>query len=117
MGIYLRHRKLARASGHRKLLRRNLVTDLLEYEGIITTETKAKEVRGIAEKMITLAKEGSLSARRRAMTFILNDKVTKKLFDELATRYAQRAGGYTRIVKIGARQGDGAPMAKLELVR
>jgi large subunit ribosomal protein L17 len=94
-----------------------LVTDLFRYEKIVTTEAKAKEVRSLAEKMVTLGKEGSLASRRRALAFVYNKKIVDKLFDELATRYAERAGGYTRIVKLGPRLGDGAHMAQLEMVR
>jgi len=95
---------------------RNLVTDLLRYEKVVTTEAKAKEVRGMAERIITLGKEGSLHSRRRALAFVADKKVVGKLFDELATRYANRPGGYTRIIKLGPRVGDGAAMARLELV-
>jgi len=95
---------------------RNLVTDLLRYEKIVTTEAKAKEVRGMAEKTITLGKNGTLHARRQALAFVTDKKVVPKLFDELASRYADRPGGYTRLVKLGPRLGDGAPMARLELV-
>jgi len=109
-------RKLSRSTGHRRALFRNLVTDLLNYEEIITTEAKAKEVRGLAEKMITLGKQGGLHARRQALSFIIDKSVTEKVFAELAPRYAQRPGGYTRIVKLGPRLGDSAPMVKLELV-
>ena len=110
-------RGLGRASGHRRAMYRNLVTDLLGYEKITTTEAKAKEVRGLAEKMITLGKAGGLHSRRQALTFILDEGVTKKVFDELAPRYVERPGGYTRITKIGPRLGDGAPMVQLELVK
>jgi len=96
---------------------RNLVTDLLGYEKIITTEAKAKEVRGLAEKMITLGKRGELHARRQALSFIMDKKVTDKVFDELASRYAERPGGYSRIIKLGPRLGDGAAMVQLELVK
>jgi large subunit ribosomal protein L17 len=96
---------------------RNLVTDLLRYEKIVTTEAKAKEVQGMAEKMITLGKDGSLHTRRRVLAFVVDKKVVAKLFDELAPRYAQRPGGYTRIIKLEPRLGDGAPMAQLELVK
>jgi large subunit ribosomal protein L17 len=96
---------------------RNLVTDLLGYGKIVTTEAKAKEVRGMAEKMITLGKEGSLHSRRQAMAFIIDEKVTEKVFAELAPMYAERHGGYTRITKLGPRLGDGASMVQLELVR
>ena len=95
---------------------RNLVTDLLGYEKITTTEAKAKEARGIAEKMITLGKKGDLHARRQALAFVLDGKTVEKLFSDLASRYAERHGGYTRIIKLGARLGDGAPMVRLELV-
>ncbi|MBM4451134.1 MAG: 50S ribosomal protein L17 [Chloroflexi bacterium] len=110
-------RKLSRPTSQRWALYRNLVTDLFRYEKIVTTEAKAKEVRSLAEKMITLGKEGSLASRRRVLAFVYNKKVVDKLFDELATRYAERAGGYTRIVKLGPRLGDGAHMAQLEMVR
>ena len=117
----MRHRvagkKLGRATGHRRAMYRNLVTDLLRYEKITTTEAKAKEVRGLAEKMITLGKGGGLHSRRQALSFILDKKVTDKVFAELAPRYAERAGGYTRITKIGPRLGDGAPIVQLELVK
>ena len=109
-------RKLGRSTAHRRALYRNLVTDLLGYEKIVTTEAKAKEVRGLAEKMITLGKEGGLHSRRQALAFIIDKKVVEKVFAELAPRYAERPGGYTRIVKLGPRLGDGAPMVKLELV-
>ena len=109
-------RTLGRSSGHRRAMYRNLVTDLLNYERITTTEAKAKEVRGLAEKMITLGKEGGLHSRRQALSFIMNKKVTDKLFTDLAPRYAERSGGYTRIIKLAPRLGDGAPMVRLELV-
>ena len=96
---------------------RNLVTDLLGYEKIITTEAKAKEVRGLAEKMITLGKEGDLNSHRQALAFIIDKKVTERVFNELAPRYATRPGGYTRIIKLGPRLGDGAAMVQLELVK
>ena len=110
-------RKLGRSTAHRRALYRNLVTDLLGYERIITTEAKAKEVRGLAEKMITLGKEGGLHSRRRVLSFILDKKATEKLFTEIAPRYAERSGGYTRIIKLGPRLGDGAAMVQLELVK
>jgi len=117
MGHKISGRKLARSSGYRRALNRNLVTDLLNYEKIRTTEAKARQVRGLAEKMVTLGKEGSLHSRRQALTFIFSKDVTDKVFDELATRYAERSGGYTRITKLGRRQGDGAEMVQLELVK
>ena len=109
-------RRLSRPTGHRIALYRNLVTDLLRYEKIVTTEAKAKEVRAMAEKIITLGKNGGLHARRQALAFITDKKVVSKLFDEIGPRYADRPGGYTRQVKLGRRFGDGAPMAQLELV-
>lgn len=109
-------RKLGRSSAHRKGLYRNLVTDLFNYEKITTTEAKAKEVRSLAERMITLGKDGRLAARRQAMAFILDERIADKVFTTLAPRYAERSGGYTRITKIGPRLGDGAPMVQLELV-
>jgi len=109
-------RKLGRPTDHRLALFRNLVTDLLRYEKIITTEAKAKEVRGMAERVITLGKRGDLHARRQALSFVYDKKVVVKVFDELAPRYEGRPGGYSRIVKLGPRQGDGARMAQLELV-
>ena len=109
-------RKLDRPSGHRRSLFRNQVTDLLGYGKIVTTEAKAKEVRGFAEKMITLGKAGTLPARRQALAFIIDKKVVEKFFDTLAPKYAERAGGYTRIIKLGPRLGDGAATVQLELV-
>jgi large subunit ribosomal protein L17 len=96
---------------------RNLVTDLLKYEKIVTTEAKAKEVRGMAEKMITLGKKSGLHAYRQALTFITDTKVTAKVFSELGPRYKERQGGYTRIVKLAPRLGDNAAMVQLELVK
>lgn len=110
-------RRLSRPTDHRILMYRNLVTDLLKYEKIVTTEAKAKEVRGMAERIITLGKDGSLRARRQVLAFVTEEKVVAKLFDELASNYAQRPGGYTRIIKLGPRLGDAAPMAQLELVK
>jgi len=109
-------RKLGRPTGHRKAMFRNLVTDLLNYEKITTTEAKAKEVRGLAEKMITLGKDGGLHSRRKALSFIIDKKTTEKVFNELAPRYTERRGGYTRITKLEPRLGDSAPMVRLELV-
>jgi large subunit ribosomal protein L17 len=109
-------RKLGRATDHRLALFRNLVTDLLKHERIITTEAKAREVRGLAEKMITLGKRGDLHARRQALRFVYDKSIVDKLFDDLGPRFAGRAGGYSRMVKIGPRQGDGARMAQLELL-
>jgi large subunit ribosomal protein L17 len=110
-------RKLTSSSAHRKALYRNLVTDLLKSEKITTTEAKAKEIRSLAERMITLGKEGGLHSRRQALSFIFDEKITEKVFSELAPRYAERPGGYTRIIKLGPRLGDGAPMVQIELVK
>ncbi len=109
-------KKLGRTSDHRLALYRNLVTDLFKYEKIVTTEAKAKEVRKLAEKMITLGKGGDLSSRRRVLAFITDKRIVEKVFAVLAPRYMERPGGYTRLIKLGPRVGDGAPTAKLELV-
>jgi len=109
-------RKLGRNSSHRKAMFRNMVTSLLEEERIQTTDAKAKELRGLAERMITLGKRGDLHARRQALAVIRSKDVTAKLFDELAERYKERPGGYTRILKLGHRTGDAAPVSIIELV-
>src|SRR5210317_1815608 len=109
-------RKLGRTSSHRKAMFRNMVTSLFEHERIVTTEQKAKEIRPIAEKMITLAKRGDLHARRQALSYIQSKDVVAKLFDEIQGQFADRQGGYTRIIRTGIRQGDAAPMAIIELV-
>jgi large subunit ribosomal protein L17 len=98
------------------MMLRNIVTDLLREGRITTTVTRAKEARRDAEKMITLAKRGDLHARRQALSFILDETTVKKLFDEIGPKYADRNGGYTRILKLGPRQGDNAEMVFLELV-
>jgi len=108
-------RKLNRATGHRWALYRNQVTALLAHERIVTTEAKAKEVRSLAEKMITLGKDGSLASRREALSFVTDKRVVDKLFAEIAPSYADRNGGYTRLLKLGPRPGDSAPMAQIEL--
>ncbi|KAF1085195.1 50S ribosomal protein L17 [Sporotomaculum syntrophicum] len=108
--------KLGRNTGHRKAMLRNLVTALFRDERITTTETRAKEVKRIAEKMVTLAKRGDLSARRQALEYIYEERVVRKLFDTYGPKYAERQGGYTRIVKLGYRRGDAAQMALLEMV-
>ena len=109
-------RRFDRPTDQRLALFRGLVTDLLRYEQIKTTEAKAKEVRSFAEKMITLGKKGSLAARRQVLGFVYDTDVAKKVFDDLGPRYSTRPGGYTRIVKLGPRVGDGAPAVILELV-
>jgi len=108
--------KLRRVSSARKALLRSLTTSLFRYGRITTTEAKAKELRHEAEKMITLAKRGDLHARRQAESYIMDKAVTKKLFDEIGKKYEGRNGGYTRILKVEARQGDNAPQAIIELV-
>ena len=104
-------------SSYKKAMFRNLVTDLLGYEKITTTESKAKVVRGTAEKMITLGMEGGLHARRQVLAFIFDKQITEKVFSELSKRYSGRPGGYTRITRLGRRLGDGAPMVQIELVK
>ncbi len=111
------HRKLNRTPSHRKAMLRNMVTSLLEHEEIRTTDAKAKEVRRVAERMITLGKRGTLHARRQALETIRTKEVAAKLFDTLADRYRDRAGGYTRIFKLaGRRHGDNAPMSLIQLI-
>ncbi|HPR24579.1 MAG TPA: 50S ribosomal protein L17 [Bacillota bacterium] len=110
------YKKLGRDSAHRKSMLRNLVTDLLREERISTTNDRAKEARRQAEKMITLAKRGDLHARRQVMAYVYDEDVVKKLFDDIAPKYADRNGGYTRILKLGPRQGDSAEVVFLELV-
>jgi len=109
-------RKLGRTTAHRQALLRNLVTSFLEKERVTTTVAKAKETRPLAEKMITLAKRNTLHARRQALAFVTKESVVRKLFDKLGPRFSERPGGYTRIVKLGTRAGDGADMAVIELV-
>lgn len=116
----MRHRKagkrLGRTTSNRQAMMRNMVTSLIEHERIITTVPKAKEARKVADQMITLAKRGDLHARRQALSYMQDKKVVAKLFDTLKEEYAQRAGGYTRIIRTGNRLGDAADMAILELV-
>ncbi len=116
----MRHRKKGRQLGrntkHRRALFRSLVTSLLEHERIETTEAKAKEARGFTERMITLGKEGTLPARRRALSFLRSKDVVSKLFGEVAGRYRDRPGGYTRIIKTRRRVGDAAELVVIELV-
>jgi large subunit ribosomal protein L17 len=109
-------KKLGRNTSQRKALLRSLVTSFVERERIRTTLAKAKETRPIAEKMITLAKTNSLHTRRQALQYIYKKDVVKKLFEDIAPRFTERPGGYTRIIKLGPRAGDGAEMAILELV-
>lgn len=109
-------RRLRRPTEHRMAMLRNLVTSFLEKERVRTTLAKAKEARPLAEKMITLGKKGTLHARRQVMTFVRKEGVVTKVFDDLGPRFGQRPGGYSRIVKLGLREGDGAQMAMLELI-
>ena len=109
-------RQLNRDSGQRRALFRSLITEFLRHERIETTEAKAKAIRPEAEKLITLAKRGDVHARRLAAETITDPEVTKKLFETLGTRYKERAGGYTRILKVGPRHGDAAPVVIMELV-
>ena len=110
------YRKLNKTGEHRKALFKNMLNSLIKYEQITTTLPKAKDLRPIVEKLITLGKRGDLHARRQAASYLFEDKVTQKLFDAIATRYASRQGGYIRIIKAGFRYGDMAPMAVIELV-
>lgn len=109
-------RKLGRTSDHRKAMLRGMVTYLLENGKIETTVTRAKEVRAEAEKMITLGKANTLHTKRQVFSYITKEAVAKKLFDEIAPKYAERSGGYTRIYKLGPRRGDAAEMAIIELI-
>ena len=109
-------RKLGRPTDHRKAMLRNLVTSLLRSERIETTVTRAKEAKRMAERMITLGKRGDLHARRQALAYIYDEDVVTKLFEEIAPRYKERNGGYTRVLRVGPRRGDGAEIAILELV-
>jgi large subunit ribosomal protein L17 len=110
-------RKFDRNTGHRVAMFKNLVTDLLKYEHIQTTEQKAKEIRGMAERMITLGKDGTVHSRRQALRFVTDKDVVDRVFSVYATRFAGRPGGYTRIIKIGRRLGDGADVAIIELLK
>lgn len=109
-------RKFDRNTGHRVAMFKNLVTDLLRYEQIQTTEQKAKEIRGMAERIITLGKDGTLHARRQALRFVTDRDVVDRVFTVYGPRYAARPGGYTRILKLGQRLGDGASIAIIELI-
>ncbi|MFC2022098.1 50S ribosomal protein L17 [Chloroflexota bacterium] len=109
--------KSGKTPSYKRAMYRNLTTDLLGYEKITTTEAKAKQARSLVEKMITLGKKGGLHSRRQALAFIFDKKVTDKVFTELAQRYANRPGGYTRTTKLERRLGDGAAMVQIELVK
>lgn len=112
----IRGRKLGRTSAHRRAMFRNQLASLIEHERIVTTLPKAKELRPLFEKMVTKGKKGTVDARRRVRRMVTDRTLVKKLFDDIAPRFAERTGGYTRIVKIGPRKGDGAEMAVLSLV-
>lgn len=109
-------RKLNRNPSHRRALMRNMVTSLLRHDRIRTTDAKAKELRGWADWLVTLGKDGSLHARRQALSFVQDKKVVAKLFSDLAPWFATRAGGYTRVIKVGRRHGDAAPVSLIEFV-
>ncbi|MDO4746631.1 MAG: 50S ribosomal protein L17 [Bacillota bacterium] len=109
-------RKLGRTTDHRMSMLRTLVTSFLDNGKIVTTVTRAKETQALAEKMITLGKQNTLHSRRQALSFITSEDVVTKLFSEIAPKYAERNGGYTRVIKMDPRRGDAAPMAILELV-
>lgn len=110
------YRKLGRPTDQRKAMLRNLVTSFLKHGKIETTETRAKETKNLAEKMITLAKRGDLHARRQVLAFVTEESVVANLFENIAPKYAERNGGYTRMYKVGPRRGDGAEVVILELV-
>ncbi|MCB0987094.1 MAG: 50S ribosomal protein L17 [Microthrixaceae bacterium] len=109
-------RRFGGDSAHQRLMMANLVSSLIAAEGIITTEAKAKALRPVAEKMITKAKKGGLHNHRQVVAYLNDKEIAAKLFDEVGPRYAERNGGYTRILKLGPRHGDNAPMARIELV-
>ena len=110
------YRKLGRDSSARKALFRGMLTSFFQHERIETTEAKAKELRGLADQMVTLAKRGDLHARRQVLAYLMDESVVTKLFAEIAPKYADRQGGYTRVIKTGLRKGDAAPLAIIELV-
>ena len=116
----MRHRKAGRRfdmpGAQRRAMFRNITTAVLEHGSVLTTEARAKECRRFVERMVTLGKRGSLHARRQALAFVYDPAVVQALFDEIAPRYAERPGGYTRVVKLVQRKGDGSRMARLELV-
>lgn len=109
-------RRFGGSASHQRLMMANLVASLIAAEGIVTTEAKAKALRPVAEKMITKAKKGGVHNRRQVVAFLGDEEVAQKLFDDVGPRYADRPGGYTRILKLGTRSGDNAPTARIELV-
>jgi large subunit ribosomal protein L17 len=112
----MRHRKLGRTSAHRKAMFRNQLTALFTHERIVTTLAKAKELRPLAERMVTVAGTGTLPARRKILTMVSDKEVVRRLFDDIAPRFTDRPGGYTRIMRLGRRRGDGAELAIIEFV-
>ncbi|MEW6033749.1 MAG: 50S ribosomal protein L17 [Chloroflexota bacterium] len=116
----MRHRvsrhKLGKSTGQRMSVYRNLVADLFRYGKVVTTESRAKRVRSFADKVITLGKQGTLHSRRQVLSFVTDEEIVDKVFAEIAPRYADRRGGYSRVTKLGSRAGDAAPMAQLDLV-
>jgi large subunit ribosomal protein L17 len=112
----MNYRKLNKNSGQRRAMLRSMTTSLIRQGRIQTTAARAKELRSVAEKMVTLGKRGDLAARRLALAYILDEAVVKHLFDEVSPKYESRQGGYTRIVRLGNRKGDAAPMVMIELV-
>jgi len=116
MRLRVAGKRLGRTTSHKKAMLRNMVTSLFEHERIVTTTPKAKELRRVADTMITLAKRGDLHARRQALSYIRDKSIVAKLFDEIKDSYMDRNGGYTRIIRTGNRTGDAAPMAIIELV-
>ncbi|CAN5674678.1 hypothetical protein BH20ACT1_BH20ACT1_02890 [soil metagenome] len=115
-GTPTKGRRFGGSSAHQKAMMANLVASLVAAEGIVTTEAKAKAMRPVAEKMITKAKKGGVHRHRQVMSFLGDKDMAHKLFEEIGPRYAERNGGYTRILKLGPRHGDNAPMARIELV-
>src|SRR6476660_8777541 len=109
-------RRFGGTASHQRLMMANLVSSLIAAEGIVTTEAKAKALRPVAEKVITKAKKGGLHNHRQVLSYLNDKEIAAKLFDDVCPRYADRNGGYTRILKLGPRQGDNAPMARIELV-
>ena len=116
MRHHISGRKLSRPTAHRLLMLRNMTTDLIRHESVKTTDAKAKEVRRMTEKVITLGKKGALHHRRQALAILTDETVVTKVFEDLGSRYKDRKGGYTRITKLGPRKGDASEMAILELV-
>lgn len=110
------YQRLGRTTNHRKAMLRNLVTSLFKQDRIETTEQRAKEVKSIAEKLVTVAKRNDLAARRQCLEYIFEEDVVRKLFNDIAPKYNERPGGYTRIIRVGQRRGDAAEMVLLELI-